>query len=238
MSADLDSKARDTGTAVGVAVELYHRGHRWAAIERLTRAASRGGTERRPFAGADLDEALRAARRYASDPRNPVEIVERESLERRVELRLEPHHTDPTGEPVYLRGHLDQLRHAGGGVLELWDVKHSHRVDPRDLPMSYAAQLALYVLAANATLGRPVRLGGIISTREYLRRGRETDPSAARAFLPLPWRLEDCEALASLVVERVADIRAGRPRLSPGPHCGFCPSGGFPRCREKMAAGE
>lgn len=223
-------KAADTGTAVGVAAELWHRGYRDTAIERLTRAAARGGTERRPFPAADLDEALRVGSRYRRDPRNRADIVWRDSLEATVTLTLPPHRDDPTGEPVHFKGHLDQLRYAGGGVFELWDIKHSRRHEARDLPWVYLGQLALYLLAAEATLGVPVRMGGIISTREYLRRGVEDDLSAARVFAPLDISRKDCELIARLAVAEVARMRGGFPRLSPGVHCAWCPAMRLARC--------
>lgn len=228
--------AADTGTAVGMAVELWHRDRDASTDDILARveAASRGVTPRPQFPAADLGAARRTLDRYRADPRNQEAVVPSYSLELRVTLELPPHATDPTQRPIALVGHLDQLRELPGGMLEVWDLKHS-RFAGHELVASYAWQQALYALAAEETLRRPVRWGGIIRTSGYLVRGAQSKaPDEFNVFFPSYYGPEHCRAVADSVRLAVANIRAGHIALRPGDHCFYCPAGDLLRCSQDV----
>ena len=227
-------KAADTGTAVGLAIELYHRGEELGAIaDRLPQLSKGGALDRQPFPRADVAEALRVLGRYSTDPRNPRAAVRGDSLERAVELRLQPHPLDPTKEPVMLLGHLDQVREGADGVLEVWDLKHSRYSGP-DLVRSYAWQQAAYTVATAQSYGRPTRWGGILRTKGYLTRERRT-PGEEPAFFHSGYTWEDCLAALDQVRLLVALARSGRVPLQPGDVCSWCPAFSFRQCRRELA---
>jgi hypothetical protein len=232
---DGGSKAADTGTAVGTAVELWHRGVRAERIMEQVENASRGLLQGRPpFPAADLGETARVLRRYSRDPRNPRDIVLPDSLEMTVDLTLDPHPTDPTGLPVVFKGHLDQLRMGSDATLEVWDLKHSHAHTGHALVARYSWQQAVYALATAATLGRAVRWGGIIRTTGYLIKSADKRaPDDFAVFYGSGWGIEDCKAAALQVTHLVSLVRSGALLLTPGDFCGWCPAQSFQACRRE-----
>jgi hypothetical protein len=229
-------KAADTGTAIGLMVELWHRGDDPdRAITRTENAATGGFADRHPFSLADLGEATRAFRRYAADPRNDRGMVLVDSLEREVSLELPPHPFDPTGAPVCISGHLDQVRIGAHGMLEVWDVKHS-RFNGDDLLKKYFWQQAAYTIATGASYGRPVKWGGLICTKGYLVRGAQTRaPDAFRVHFRASMTVADCKAALDAIRFTVAMIRRGAIAPTPGVFCNYCPAKTFAACRHEMS---
>ena len=213
------SRAANTGSAVGRIIELWHRGHETdAALEEAMQGAAREAGEKWP--DADLDEANSLARSYAADPRNRGVVVA-DLCEREVRLVLPPAPEDPTGLPVELVGHVDQIRRVGG-VLRVWDVK-AGKPGGIEMLYSYAWQIAAYALAATATLGETVLPGGIIRLRGY---GPRTSPEAAAVHFEAPWSHAQCNVMLATAVQEIAWLRAGLVHLRPGLHCMWCPGGG------------
>lgn len=223
---DRDSKAANTGTAVGRAVELYHRGLEMReALDQVKKEKEQGA---RGLALADLARVDTMADRYARDPRNPYPVVIESSLELEVKLELPPWEHDPTREPIYLVGHVDQIRRCPktGGAF-LWDVK-AGRVDGLDMVYEYAWQQAAYCLASTETLGEQVLMGGIIRMQDYLK----LNPGPAFYFSP--WTPEQLRVMMETVRQHVAWLRAGVFHLHPGKHCSWCPAGGPHLCAENV----
>lgn len=233
------SKAADTGSAVGRLIELWHRagedsGQMDACVQTLrAEAASR-------FALADLDDVVTTGLLYAQDPRNRGEVVA-DYCELQVDVTLPPAPEDPVGEPIQLRGHVDQIREVGG-QLYVWDVKNG-RPEGEELVNSYALQLAAYAVAATHTLGRDVLPGGIIRTQGYraTRRVRGDDgelrdrvPTDARVFYHAQWSLSQCRSMLGTAVQHVALLNAGIVLTQPGVHCRWCPADGPNVCGDEI----
>lgn len=221
--------AAHTGTAIGRMVELYHLGFEIRDAIDQTRHESTDSD--RPFDRARWEDAEFWFRRYTDDPRNPRECVVVESMEADLEVVLEPADDDPTGQPIVISGHPDQIREDDRGRWWLWDLK-SGRAAGGQMLYEYAWQLAAYVIGASQRWGRKVRPGGIIRLRGYNVGG----PAGERdVFWHAPYKYEDCESMMVDVAEHVALLRSGRLILTPGLYCQWCPGAGPQNCGEAFA---
>lgn len=234
------SKAADTGTAVGRAVELWHRRRDRdlaGIMQQVEEEAAGVPPSRPPFLEADLEETARTLLRYTRDPRNVAADVPEWSLEAEVRLTLPPHPLDPTGEAVHLVGHLDQIR-IERGIAWVWDLKHSRHSGPA-LVSGYSWQQAIYALAAEATFRRTVGWGGIIRTTGYLVRGagKSVGDGEYNVMFPAGLQPEQLAVIADSVRFAVALARRGDAPLRPGDHCGWCPAGGVDSCTSERARG-
>lgn len=250
---DSGGKAADTGTAVGLMIELFHRG---LSVADCVRQAAEGaedglnvaGEQRGCFPEADIDLAGKWFERYARDPRNPRNAVVKESLEVEVTLTLDPLPEDPTGKPIFLVGHIDQIRpDPDDGIWEVWDVKSGcHSGD--EMVLEYAWQQAAYTLGAAQLFKRPVRWGGIINVRGYekqilvpnpkwthgsnepRRKRKKPTPGQENVFFRSPFSHDDLLSMMNEVRKRVAAIRRGAPALNIGDQCRWCAAGSFSNC--------
>lgn len=234
------SKAADTGTAVGRAVELWHRRRdrdSTSIMQQVEEEAAGIPPSRPPFLEADLEEVARTLFRYRNDPRNIAADVPEWSLEAEVRLTLPPHPLDPTGEAVHLAGHLDQIR-IERGIAWVWDLKHSRHGGPA-LVAGYSWQQCIYALAAEATFRRPVGWGGIIRTSAYGVRGagKTVGDDEYNVFFPAGLQPEQLAAVADSVRFAVALARRGDAPLRPGDHCGWCPAGSLAACSSERVRG-
>lgn len=206
-------KAAHNGTAVHRAIQLWHQGTPVdAALAQVARECA-GGPNRDPF---DLYEDALVRRwliAYAGDPRNRRRVV---ASELEVKVTLPAHEWDPTGEPITIVGHLDELADAGS-YRELWDYK-SGSVAGCDMASAYAFQLSAYLLGAQDTEHAPVRMGGIIRVRDYT--GRKKPP---QVFYRLPITVQDARDLLDGLRLKIAAARAGQPQITPGRQCYYCP---------------
>lgn len=235
------SEAAQTGTAVGRMIELYHRGMAFrdaleqAHAEKEAAAGSdRGGaTDRRAFPLANMANAERWFHGYCDDPRNPQDIVIADLQERHVRATIPPAPEDPTGAPVVLAGHPDQVRRDSvSGVMSVWDVKSG---TPAGICMLYehAWQLSGYAVALTATLNEPVHPGGIIRVRGYGKRTAK-EPGSEDVFWHAPWTLEQARGMMDVVAQHVAWLRGGLIHLHPGNHCQWCPAGSPANCERRL----
>lgn len=222
-------KAADTGTAVGRMIQLWHEGKQFEDLQR--QAHEEMPTD---FPLADWEGARERALFYCADPRNRPDVVVPGSCELTVECRLDPDEDDPTGEPIILSGHVDQIRwafpdHPGREFLgmRVWDVKDG-RASGEDMVHDYAYQLAAYSVACTSYFEEDVTPGGIIRTKGYTPRGG-VDPAEARAFFHTPWSLDACHAILGQVRYMIGQIRAGAVARQPGSWCRWCPLS-FPDC--------
>lgn len=221
----------ETGQAVGRIIELYHKaGEHAGALEEAMRVTLAEAPEK--FPQADLDAARTMALGYCADPRNRGVVVP-DSCELEVRLTLPPAPEDPTGQPVELQGHVDQLRRGPNGVLRVWDTK-SGKPGGIELLYSAAWQLAAYALAATETLGQTVLPGGVIRLRAYDGGPRAKPPAEANAHFEAPWSLDQCRTMLATAVQEIAWLRAGLIHLRPGLHCMYCPAGGPHVCGERI----
>jgi len=228
--------AAHTGTAVGRMVELYHLGFEVRDAISQTRSESSGdGEGGRPFDRARWEDAEFWFRRYTDDPRNPRECVVVETMEANLRIEIPCTEDDPTGHPIVIVGHPDQIRVDEKGKWWLWDLK-SGRAAGRQMLYEYAWQQAAYVCAAEEKWDRRVHVGGILRLRGY-NVGKD-DPGECDVFWRAPYTTADCRAmLENDVAEAIAVLRAGRLILTPGLYCQWCPGDGPQNCGTMFAEG-
>lgn len=202
-------EAADTGSATHTAVAHWHRtGDAAGAV-----AAMREGLPAYPAADMKLAASLFLA--YTLDPGNVgCELV---LVEHELTVDLAPHPSDPTGAPVRLLGHVDQVRRVRGR-LEVWDLKTTSK-PPYDALCSSQHQAAAYCLGAAALLGEPVHPGGLVLPRRQ------------PMHVPFVWGLHDVPYILAPLVAAVAAVRRGDVHHSPGvPRCNWCHANGPDAC--------
>lgn len=228
--------AAQTGSAVGRLIQLFHEG--WVPAEAWN-IVEREGAQ---WPDANMEDVLTMGSAYFLDPRNgPASeygTVEPGSCEKEVTLRVEADEIERTlglpGEPFEIVGHLDQLRRGRDGVLRVWDLK-SGKPSGDEMLQEYHLQLAVYALAATATLGELVLPGGIIRLRAYQTKGPAADrPHAPGVFWETRWTTEDCEAALDNVRHEIAMLRSGRVVTRAGLHCRYCPLNPHHDCRHRL----
>jgi len=246
-------KAAHTGTAVGRAIELYHRGEENTdALNQVRREALTGVDGGDPFPKADWSEVEAMFNSYTDDDRNPRGIVVKQSLEEEVTLRLPAHESDPTGKDIVIPGHIDQVRFEDG-VYSIWDIK-SGKGYGLDMVREYMFQQCAYTVAYKQKYpDRRVTWGGIIRTRGYTQQKRVKNPnydpskkknakgnsktnlipypaSSAPVFFASPFRRADITKATEHLRRIIARVRSGEIILTPGGHCNWCHKSGFHDC--------
>jgi len=217
-------EAAQNGSAVGRMIEVWHKlldsraGSRSPedAIEQAIVQVR--GEKDKQFPLADFEKMEQVARLYAADSRNRGGFgrVMSETMEAKVELVIESEWT----EPVYIVGHLDQLRDHGDAV-RLWDTKYSKKFYGVTLGLHYSFQQALYTIGASDLIGKPVQPGGIIALQAYTQKDAD---AMSKVFVYNQMTLEQCYILAGEVVRQIARIRRGEIDVRPGEHCRWCPA--------------
>lgn len=227
---DEGGKAAQTGSLAHLAVAAFHLEPDLQRKVQAGLAALRDGLPRFPH--GDPEDATRHFQGYAGDPRNLNAIIARDAagspvVERKVSISLPPHPSDPTGQPIYIHGTLDQIRltERGPGVCDLktgaksgWEMIHD-----------YAYQQSAYVVAARASGFPDAVPGQIIRTGGYrTRTAKGVSPDGV--FWAMPWTVDDCWMILDRLRLAVAQIRAGEVGFGPGPQCTYCKHGGLQEC--------
>lgn len=229
MLSDESGPAAQTGSLLHAYAATWH-GNGKNESEAATRVDASAATE---FPLADPDAARRWFAAYTRDPRNTRAVLA--GCEQSVTLTLPPADHDPTGQPVCVRGTLDQIREEDGGF-RVWDLKTGR---PTGLVMldSYALQLAAYTLAAAQWLGVDRMLPpGVIRLQGYDAKGCDPSLAPPGVFFQSVLSWERCQMLCDEVRNVVADIRSGRVDIRPGFSCStICPARGTQTC---LALGE
>lgn len=209
---DGSGEAAQTGSLVHHAAESFHRGGDGLdAIE----------TFLPQYPKANAVRARKIFTAYSQDSKNKdAKIV---ALETKIEYRIPPAPFDPTGEPVFVRGTLDQIRMDADGTKTLWDIKTGATYYGTKALHHYAAQQALYTLAA----GEDVEPGGLICTDGYFRPG-------GKVFFPYKVTKDDFRQLLAKVAALVAFARRGQVIRTPGDVCEWCPHKTFENCSSYM----
>jgi hypothetical protein len=215
-----DSIASHTGRAVHKAVEVFHKTSfdEKAAVKETLRC-------RHEYRKMEEDKVLTIFRGYARDPRNRVPVV---LSEQELTAVLDPWPTDQTKEPVYLIGHVDQVREVDGNlsVFDIKVIKDSGEM-ARD---TYTYQLVMYAVMATKLMGRDVHPGGIIRASSYHTAKNKTVEAPDDVFFHYPFKLEDCRPLLDNVRRRVAEVRNREALPNPCNLCTYCPAGNVRNC--------
>lgn len=221
---DEGGEAAQTGNLVHSGAHAFHT-LKGELADRI--AASQAALEaaREKFPEGDAKKAAKILANYTKDSAN--QTAEVEWCEETVRLCLEPHPSDPTGQPIVILGHLDQVRRVRERRT-VWDIKTGYRLGAEATMLEYMVQQATYVLAARATLAEDIEPGGIIYTPGY-------EKARSRVFLNLPLTVESCRMLLSPLPLFVSMIRQGKPVFRPSPEsCQWCEHKVWPRCLKKF----
>lgn len=224
---DRSGPAADTGSATHAAVAAWHgNGHdRAASVAAMVASVS-------DYPQASLDEATAMFLMYARDPRNAdAEVV---GIEQHVLFQLPPHPDDHTGEPIVVKGKVDQIRRVNGR-LEVWDLKTS-KLSGLDLMREHMAQVAAYCVGASHLHGEPVHPGSLVCPRHYRAGGPPPEDRPPGVFFPYPWSFEDARFVLWGLRRVVAAVRAGEVWMRAGDHCRWCPAGSPDVCLPRLRA--
>lgn len=201
--------AAQTGTLVHHAAEAFHKGgDGFDAIEVF----------RGQYPKGDPVRARKIFTAYSADSKNKdAKIV---ALETKIAFAIPAAPFDPTGEPVIVNGTLDQIREDSDGYKTVWDIKTGVTFYGTKALHHYAAQQALYTLAA----GEDVYPGGLICTDGYFRPG-------GKVFFPYKGVTRaDFQQMLTKVAALVAFARMGQVIRTPGDVCDYCPHKTFEGC--------
>ena len=218
---DESGPAADTGSATHRAIAAFHKG--MSISDSLDVMQS----NLHEYKHADLSDAAALFIQYAADSRNKnVDMV---MSEEPIDFTISCAPYDPTGQPIYIIGRLDQVRRENGR-LKLWDTKTSKK-DPNTVLLNTQYQAAAYCVGASIKLGEPVEPGGIIMPRLY----KGKDPSSAPVHRHFVFKLKDCEHILEGVRHAVAQIRMGHVYHNPGAdNCDWCPLRSPDLCLPKL----
>jgi hypothetical protein len=145
---------------------------------------------------------------------------------------LPPAPWDSTGQPVVIRGKIDQVRLIGGAPTVL-DIKTGRKYYGITALDHYMTQQAAYTLAAQQTWGQeflaagygPVEPGPLICTDGYFR------PNG-KVFWHHKWAADDIPLILQNVVNQVAAARMKRMGFAPSTDaCQWCEHKKFSNCK-------
>lgn len=211
---DPAGEAADTGSAVHAAVDTWHKTglDAAAAVEAMRARLSE-------YPKADLPTAAQLFLAYTADLRNiGAEIVQGE-CEVPFEIAASPQ--DPTGAPIVIIGHVDQVRRENG-LLRVWDIKTSKKA-PHEVLWGACIQAAAYCKGSEQLLGELVHPGGVIM------------PRRSPMHIPFTWTRDDVDRILDPIRHHVALVRAGHVAHVPeADRCKWCHSGGPDVCLPRL----
>jgi hypothetical protein len=228
-----------TGSLVHAGVAAFHQTDGLAKV-REQAAWNAIAANSLKFPLADETEVRLLLTPYLNDPRNinarfaTVEIngATVPAVELEVVFQLSPHPTDSTSSPIYVTGHLDQIR-VENGINKVWDYKSGKKTG-WEMLHDYAVQIAGYTHGAMDSLKLPqCEPGGIIRGMGYRTRGVSL-PSPDGVFFQSPFKSNHLDTLLDNVRLHVALVRNGDVQFGPGPHCTYCEFGGLINCLPKF----
>lgn len=212
-------EAAHTGNLMHSAAAAFHNHPDESQEKRVALGLDALDADRDKFRNGDPDRAAKIFKRYAEDKANQTAVCLK--VEQRIVCRIPPVPFDPTGEPVYVRGTLDQLRLLPSGDLAVMDIKTGKRYYGKLALNHYMTQQAAYVLGAMQTWGKTefagkrIRPGALICTDGYFR-------PKGKQFWWHKWTEEDLADLLAPVAVQVAAARLGYLSLQPGGACDWC----------------
>lgn len=221
-TSDSGGVAAMNGSAFHCLVEAWHQSNHdeYHALETEM-------SRRHEWPGAEIEKSvLPAFKGYTRDPRNRIIPIAQEI---EIKFELDPSPDDPTGQLIYLIGHIDQIRRDEDGNPRVWDMKLS-RLAGGDLINSYSYQIAMYAIGATKYLGRIVKPGGIIRCSTYATKEAAKQVEPTGVFFPVGLSDEVLEHMISDVARTVAAVRRGEVFSRPGDWCSYCPVGHISRC--------
>lgn len=246
---DVGGVAAQNGSAVHVGIAEFHR---QMAAGRTSLQATDAAMDAviqslQQFPLADLTECRLFLHPYCADPTNILAQIDTIpngydggghpdavrlkpgdlALEVPIRFTLAPHDLDPTKEPIYIMGTLDQIRRQHGRS-QVWDAK-TGAGSGLQMIHDYAYQLAAYTLGARACGWVDADPGGVIRVKRYREKNAEL-PEPSGVFWSMPFGREYCETVLDTIRLNIALIRAGKVGYCAGSHCTYCPYRGLDGC--------
>lgn len=226
--------AAHTGTAVGRAIELFHRAILGSTapdlkgIIKLTKEES--AKAERPFEKAKWRDVEAVFEEYSKDPRNVEHIVLPE-----VPLR---HEFMLGADRIILAGTVDQIRLTDHGA-EIWDLKNGAG-DGDEMRFNYFPQLYGYTYALHrgglpyhvdyprSAYTKEAKLGGVIRLQDYV---KPLPRAGQKVFYPISHSIRSIEKGLERLVTRIVELQKGsKPNLKPGHHCSWCKLKAYEAC--------
>lgn len=228
---DEGGPAAQNGSVTHAGIEAYHK-NKGTLAERKKAAWDAIASASKKFPLADQNEVRLFITPYMDDPRNInaqflVNGRGELCIEQEVTFTLQPHPLDPTGEPIHLLGHIDQIR-LQQGQSKVWDYKSGKKTG-WEMLHDYAIQLACYTYGASDIGLGTIHPGGIIRGHGYRTRNVES-VSPDGVFWACPYTREDLLSVLEESTLAVALYRMGEITYGPGPHCTYCEFGGLSGC--------
>jgi hypothetical protein len=210
-------EAAQTGSLVHLGIATFHI----EDSETKAFAAIRKGAEEYPEGKQDKASDLfhKYMLRERADKRGRV-IPTYIEWECAIEIPCSP--LDKTQTPIYITGHVDQVRELQGGLYYMCDHKAGYA--PGEWAIKhYASQAAAYMLAvANEFKTENVK-GFILRTIDLTR-------TNAPYWYEFKFTIPECYKILAPVQHRVAMIRNELIDSTPGKHCEYCPYTNYPYC--------
>jgi hypothetical protein len=247
---DEGGPAAQIGSLTHAGVAEFHR-HPGNLLKRKKAAWDAIKTHADKFPLADPDEVRLFITPYMDDPRNQEAKIwvqplqgkdgrfrDTPMVEEEVYFTLPPHPLDPTGEPIHVWGHLDQIRDING-VPKVVDLKTGKKTG-WELIHDHAIQISAYCFGARQLGIKGCQPGPIIRAYGYrtteAREQKLLSPDGVFFNSPVSW--DDVELILENVRMHVGLMRAGHIQFGPGPHCTFCEFGGLSGCLQRYKDSE
>lgn len=205
-------EAAQTGNLVHSGAAEYHRRQGASEKERTEAGLSALEAAREQFPLGDAKRATKIFQWYASDKANLEANVVK--VEEKVLFQLPCAPFDPTGQPIYIKGTLDQIREDEDGRWTLWDIKTGKNYYGEKALKHYELQQCAYLIAAEQTYQKEVHPGGLICTNGY--------EEKKHVFFHSWYERDAVESLLWPIAVHVAVVRMGRPLITSGDHCRWC----------------
>lgn len=222
--------AAQTGNLVHSGAAVYHTMTDADIAARLEAGMAALEAAREKFPLGEVGRAKKIFKAYAEDKENAeAEVVK---VEQKVWAELPPAPFDPTGQPVVIRGTLDQIRIVGG-VPKVFDIKTGRRYYGQVALDHYMTQQAAYTLAAQQTWGKEfqeagypeIEPGALLCTDGYFR-------PQGRLTWHHKWDTSDIPLILQNVVTQVAAARMQMVNFTPRlDNCNWCEFKRFSTCK-------
>lgn len=227
---ELGGPPAQTGSLTHEGVAEFHRQQgksldfrKGAAWEAIQKAAEK-------FPLADADEVRLLLTPYMNDPRNINANCLK--VEWEIDFTLPPHELDDYRTPIYVTGHIDQVRMGANNLPRVDDYKTGKKTG-WEMIHDYAIQLAAYTYGAREK-GFPLAEPGYIIRGMGYRTRTVLSTSPDGVFFAAPFGSESLTSILESVRLHVAIVRKGYVTLGPGPHCTYCEHGGLTNCAPKL----
>lgn len=228
-----------TGSLTHAGVAAYHK-FKGSQDQKVKAGWDAIAANREIFSLADTEEVRLFYTPYVNDPRNieaefaviPSGPLKGElAIEHEINFTLPPHELDQTGLPIYVQGHMDQVR-VRNRIPCVDDLKTGKKTG-LEMIHDYAYQIAGYTYGLRQLWFPDCQPGNIIRAQGYRTRDAKLVPNPSGVMWAMPFTWKGVEWLLENVRFHIAMLRNGVVNPGPGPHCTYCEFGGLSGCRSQ-----